>query len=200
MVYDGDIVRIVQFASLSSGQRVSTKFYLQAQLSVPAFETATMDAIELWLTGVYDELNAFCSNSVDLENAIASTISWRGGAWRIDKDLGAAYPTNPFWTGKPDSADQITALVTYSTTTPRNRRTLYQWGPRQDRILGNHLAPAQLARLVLFSLEALVPVSVPPAGVLAPVLVHALRDGAELLTGFTVQDLVSAMTRRRPAG
>lgn len=199
-VVDGDILRVVQHASMSSGKTVSTKFYLRAILGQPVERLEVLDAIEDWLADAYYELRVFCTTQIDLQDADVDIIAWQNQAWRTQANLGVVSPHNPFVSGGTDSPDQVTCLVTYTGSQPKVKRVIYQWGFREDRISGNYMSPPYLERLVNFGVAVLVPVVLGSDGGLWPVLVHALTGGSEFLTGFVAPDLVSAMHRRRPAG
>lgn len=197
-VVDGDLLRVVQHATLPPAVPVSTKYYLQASLVQPVLDSEAIDAIEAWLETAYDELEDTLAGDCEMGDAVVDIISWQTGAWRTGRNLGTAQPIVNFASPVPVQHDAIAGLLVYSTRQPRTRRPLYQWGIKWSAIVGNHLNATNLARLVSFGVDTLSAVDLPPYGSLIPVLAHALRSGTELLTGFVATDLVTATHRRSP--
>lgn len=197
-VIDGDLIRTVQRATIHSGQSVSSKFYHLAVSDTVLANAEVVDKMETWLEAAYDELSLFATTDCQLNEAEIDRIGYVDGAWRTLENIGVATPSVTFSPAQPPPPGQIAALLTFSTNKRKVRRPFYQWGPREDATIGGVLHPTMVTVLILFGIVLLSPAFFDANNYLYPVTVSAARDAVHRVTGFTVTDVVTAMSRRRP--
>lgn len=197
-VLDGDIVRMVQFATLDDGQRVSSKYYFRATMSEPIPDATVVTAAEAWIEAAYWYLRTWVTAGCELSEAVLDRIAWIDGAWRTMANLGTAMPDDYFSPVQTPPPNQIAGVLTFTTAIPRTRRPFYQWGPRMDGVTGGYFTPLMLQGLAAFGVQIITPILFSASSYLVPCIAHATRDGVEVFAGLEMADDVTALQRRRP--